>query len=275
MIVILFRSKLTFAAGADYDAMDAELSALVKDNPGFIRTTSYRSADGERLTVVWWRDEQSLKEWRELARHRFAQQTGREKWYEFYEMEVAPVTRPRSFQRQQATTAAEKDPTFGRLIDELAQTPAQVRNLAHAFPASSIRRRAADAGFAFVEHVCHLRDYEAIGCHERLHRMLNETNPVLTEFAGDKLAMERDYRNQDIDAAMAEFVTLRQKTVSLLRTVTTEQAARTADFSSYGNIAVTQLMGIIVEHDGTHRKEIEALLTEIQDDNKASATRTL
>jgi len=106
MIVILFRSKLTSAAGADYDAMNAELESLVKDNPGFIRATSYKSADGERLTVVWWRDEESLKEWRELARHRFAQQTGREKWYEYYDMEVATVTRTKSFVRQNSNEAA-------------------------------------------------------------------------------------------------------------------------------------------------------------------------
>ena len=37
---------------------------------------SYKSEDGERLTVVWWRDEKSLLEWRNLMRHREAQSTG-------------------------------------------------------------------------------------------------------------------------------------------------------------------------------------------------------
>jgi len=98
MLVILFRSKLTDQAGADYAAMDAELGSLVKENPGFIRAKSYQAPDGERMTVVWWRDEESLREWRNLARHREAQSTGRQRWYRYYEMEVATVTRSASFE---------------------------------------------------------------------------------------------------------------------------------------------------------------------------------
>jgi heme-degrading monooxygenase HmoA len=99
-LIILFRSKLTGQAGEDYQAMNAELETLVRQNPGFIDVKSYTAQDGERLTVVWWRDEQSLAEWRNLARHREAQNTGRQKWYEYYNMEVANVVRSRSFVRK-------------------------------------------------------------------------------------------------------------------------------------------------------------------------------
>ncbi len=99
-IVILFRSKLTDQAGEDYKAMDAELETLVRQNPGFVDVKSYTAADGERLTVVWWRDEKSLAEWRNLMRHREAQETGRQKWYEYYDMDVASITRSKSFERK-------------------------------------------------------------------------------------------------------------------------------------------------------------------------------
>jgi heme-degrading monooxygenase HmoA len=99
MTIILFRSRLTAQAGADYQAMNDELETLVRQNPGFIELKSYNSEDGERLTVVWWRDEDSLREWRELMRHREAQNTGREKWYEYYKIEVANVVRARDFER--------------------------------------------------------------------------------------------------------------------------------------------------------------------------------
>lgn len=99
-LIILFRSKLTEQAGEDYQAMNAELETLVRQNPGFIDVKSYTAQDGERLTVVWWRDEQSLAEWRNLARHREAQNTGRQKWYEHYNIEVASVVRSRSFVRK-------------------------------------------------------------------------------------------------------------------------------------------------------------------------------
>lgn len=99
MLIILFRSKLTDQAGEDYQAMNAELESLVRQNPGFIDVKSYTSEDGERLTVVWWRDEESLREWRELMRHREAQKTGRGKWYQYYKLEVASVVRAADFAR--------------------------------------------------------------------------------------------------------------------------------------------------------------------------------
>lgn len=98
-LIILFRSKLTDQAGEDYQAMNDELESLVRQNPGFIDVKSYTAQDGERLTVVWWRDEESLTEWRNLMRHREAQNTGRQKWYEYYKLEVASVVRVKSFTR--------------------------------------------------------------------------------------------------------------------------------------------------------------------------------
>lgn len=99
-LIILFRSKLTEQAGEDYRSMDAELEKMVHENPGFIAAKSYTAGDGERLTVVWWRDEASLTEWRNLMRHREAQEIGRQRWYEYYNVEVAQVTRSKSFVRQ-------------------------------------------------------------------------------------------------------------------------------------------------------------------------------
>src|SRR6478736_417351 len=99
-LIIVFRSKLTAQAGEDYLAMDAEMETLIRQNPGFIDAKSYTSADGERLTLIWWRDEESLTEWRNQMRHREAQNIGRQKWYQYYDMEVATVTRTRSFVRK-------------------------------------------------------------------------------------------------------------------------------------------------------------------------------
>jgi heme-degrading monooxygenase HmoA len=102
MLIILFRSKLTDQAGEDYQAMNQELETLVRQNRGFIDVKSYKAEDGERLTLVWWRDEDSLREWRELMRHRAAQNTGRKKWYQYYKLEVATITRTNNFERKEA-----------------------------------------------------------------------------------------------------------------------------------------------------------------------------
>jgi heme-degrading monooxygenase HmoA len=63
---------------------------------------SYTGEDGERLTIVWWKDAETLRRWREDPRHRVAQETGRRLWYEYYAMEVAEVVRESRFTRPAA-----------------------------------------------------------------------------------------------------------------------------------------------------------------------------
>ena len=99
MVLISFRSRLTPEAGEDYRALDAELEARVHQQPGYVAHKSYLAADGERLTLVWFRDQESLRGWKTVPRHLEAQRRGRERWYEFYEMEVAEVVRTSRFRR--------------------------------------------------------------------------------------------------------------------------------------------------------------------------------
>ena len=99
MVIIVFRSRLTAEAGEDYQALDAELERLVRDQPGYLTHKGYRADDGERLTLVWFKDQETLRSWKMQPRHLEAQRRGRERWYEFYEMEVAEVVRTSSFRR--------------------------------------------------------------------------------------------------------------------------------------------------------------------------------
>lgn len=101
MIVVLFRSKLVPTASTDgYDEMAMEMDDLARTMAGFVDVKSFKAEDGERLTVVWWQDEETLRAWREQARHRVAQRTGRERWYEYYKMDVAEVIRTNNFDRK-------------------------------------------------------------------------------------------------------------------------------------------------------------------------------
>ena len=99
MIVVLFRSQLTELAGEDYAATDERLFEKARGAPGFVDVKSYTAADGERLTIVRWRDHETLRRWREEPEHRSAQENGRRLWYSWYEMEVADVVRTTRFDR--------------------------------------------------------------------------------------------------------------------------------------------------------------------------------
>ena len=110
-LVILFFSRLSDQAGEDYNRMDEELSQLVQGAPGFAGVKSFTAADGEHLTVAWWKDAETLRQWRELPRHRVAQETGRNRWYQHYNMEVARIERRSSFDREPVQQAAEPTTT--------------------------------------------------------------------------------------------------------------------------------------------------------------------
>ena len=99
MLVILFRSKLTNEAGADYQSMGDQMLQHAQSQPGFIDYKEYKSEDGERLTVVRFQDEATLEAWRNDAKHRAAKTRGRERWYEHYHLEVARVFREARFDR--------------------------------------------------------------------------------------------------------------------------------------------------------------------------------
>jgi heme-degrading monooxygenase HmoA len=98
MIIVLFRSKLVDAPDG-YAEMAQEMDDLARTMPGFIDVKAFTAEDGERLTVVWWEDEATLRGWREQMRHRVAQRTGRDKWYQYYKLEVAEVIRANAFER--------------------------------------------------------------------------------------------------------------------------------------------------------------------------------
>jgi len=98
MIIVLFRSKLVDAPEG-YAEMAEEMEALARTMPGFVDVKGYVADDGERLTVVRWENAETMRQWREHARHRVAQRAGRENWYAYYKMEVAEVSRQASFER--------------------------------------------------------------------------------------------------------------------------------------------------------------------------------
>ena len=64
---------------------------LAAEQPGFLGVESVREDLG--ITVSYWSDLQSIKQWKAQAEHRLAQQMGMDKWYSSYKTRVALVER--------------------------------------------------------------------------------------------------------------------------------------------------------------------------------------
>lgn len=109
MLIVLFRSKLVDQPDG-YADMAQEMLDAAKTMPGFIDVKAFKADDGERLTLVWWRDEETLRGWRTHARHLVAQRLGRERWYEYYKIEVAEIIRTNEFARDAQRRSTENPP---------------------------------------------------------------------------------------------------------------------------------------------------------------------
>lgn len=104
MMLIVFRSRLTAAAGSDYSAMSQAIKEHAQRFAGFVDIKSFTADDGERLTVVRWQDAATLQAWADDAKHVAAKNLGRAKWYEYYDLEVAEIVRTSQFRREAQTT---------------------------------------------------------------------------------------------------------------------------------------------------------------------------
>lgn len=87
-------------AGDDGYAQTAdEMVRLAALQPGFLGVESVRGDDGLGITVAYWRDEASIRGWREHADHQAAMRAGRERWYRAYRVRVCRVEREYGFDR--------------------------------------------------------------------------------------------------------------------------------------------------------------------------------
>jgi len=99
VIVVLFWSRLTGDAGEDYSTMAKEMVERAQGTPGFVDFKSFQAKDGERLSIIHWQDAATLSVWANDERHRVAKKLGRDKWYQYFRLEVADVSRGWRFDR--------------------------------------------------------------------------------------------------------------------------------------------------------------------------------
>jgi heme-degrading monooxygenase HmoA len=78
-----------------YGKMADEMEKSVINQPGFLGVESAR--DGLGITVSYWRDEESIRSWKNNLFHTEARNQGREKWYAEFKVRVAKVERDYGF----------------------------------------------------------------------------------------------------------------------------------------------------------------------------------
>jgi heme-degrading monooxygenase HmoA len=80
-----------------YEEMAIKMVELAQQQPGYLGVETARNETG--ITVSYWKDLQSIKQWKQHADHLLAQQLGRQKWYEAYKTRICLVERDYGFEK--------------------------------------------------------------------------------------------------------------------------------------------------------------------------------
>ncbi len=95
MIAVLFEVWPAGEHKQEYLDMATSLVPQLREIDGFISIERFESLyePGKILSLSFWRDEEAIRKWRELAEHRTAQAAGREGAFKNYRIRVANVLR--------------------------------------------------------------------------------------------------------------------------------------------------------------------------------------
>ena len=77
--------------------MADQMVKLAEQQDGFLGIEFAR--DGVGITVSYWRDLESIQNWKENAEHTLARNKGRSQWYSAFKTRIAKVERDYGFEK--------------------------------------------------------------------------------------------------------------------------------------------------------------------------------
>ena len=95
MIAVTFEAEPHPGCEADYLDIADRLRPLLDGIDGFISIERFESLiqPGKILSLSFWRDEDAIREWRNVEKHRDAQAAGRATVFSDYRLRIAVVSR--------------------------------------------------------------------------------------------------------------------------------------------------------------------------------------
>lgn len=91
---VIFTSTRT-EIESNYKETADRMVELASEQPGFLGVESARNEIG--ITVSYWNDLESIKNWKMNAEHTMAREKGRTDWYKAFKVRIAKVERDYDF----------------------------------------------------------------------------------------------------------------------------------------------------------------------------------
>jgi FMN phosphatase YigB (HAD superfamily) len=128
--------------------------------------------------------------------------------------------------------------------------------MAEAFPSYLWNECPQPNEWCLTEIICHLRDVEREINLPRLEQITTQDNPFIPGIDSDAWAKERNYKDQDGQAALNDLITARKQTLSLMDNLQEEDWSRPAQHAIFGPTHLQELVDIIARHDQLHDHQV-------------------
>ncbi len=90
-IAVIFCAARNTSDEPGYTQAAAEMSELASRQPGYLGQEHARSENRFGITVSFWKDEESVKAWRDHPDHVAIREKGRGIWYDDYTLHIAKI----------------------------------------------------------------------------------------------------------------------------------------------------------------------------------------
>ena len=111
MIAVIFEVWPAEGRADEYFDLAARLKSDLQNTDGFISIERFESlaTKGKYLSLSFWRDENAVRVWRNLDRHRKAQMRGRSGLFANYRLRVASVLRDYGLNQREDAPSDSRD----------------------------------------------------------------------------------------------------------------------------------------------------------------------
>ena len=157
----------------------------------------------------------------------------------------------------------------------LSMMSTEVSKLLQLFPSADLNWKPASwdgipgEKFSAIEQICHLRDIERDGYHNRIKSIQAGGNPTLASIEGYDLAVQHNYKDARLTEVIDAFHTAREKTIEIIKTIEDQQWNNTGYFDGYGTITLRALIHFLCSHDLEHLASLRWLLGKMEGDKLA------
>ena len=144
------------------------------------------------------------------------------------------------------------------LLAMVRSTPDRLKAALAGVPKKRLTWRPAAGKWSIHEILCHMRDAERLGYLHRYTEIFGKDNPTFPNVDGDALALERQYRRQNLREVLRDWRAARKECLAVLKKVRGGQWTRVGTHETAGPMSLeTVLQRQALGNDEAHLAQIE------------------